>query len=96
MEQRKILIVECDPAVKSALEKFVKEGPYEILFVQTGSNELKIPQKGKLGVGTADLQLRNLHGIKGLEMSKSKKNRGQVTPRPIGSASGFDRRATRV
>ena len=39
----------------------------------TGTNGLKIPPKGKPGVGTADLQLRNLHGITGLNMSNSRK-----------------------
>lgn len=69
----KTLIIEGDPAFRSVLEEFLKEGPYEILFVQTGTNGLKIPPKGKPGVGTADLQLRNLQGIKGLEMWNSKK-----------------------
>ncbi len=69
----KTLIIEGDPAVRSVLEEFLKEGPYEILFVQTGTVGLKIPPKGKPGVGTADLQLRNLHGLTGLKMSNSRK-----------------------
>lgn len=72
-EPHKILIIEADPAVRSVLEEVLIEGPYEILFVQTGTNGLKIPPKGKRGVGTANLQLQNLHGLTGLEMSNSRK-----------------------
>jgi len=49
----------------------LSEGPYEILFAQIGTNGLKISQQRKLGVGTADLQLQNVHGITGLKISST-------------------------
>ena len=71
MEPHKVLILDGDPAFKSALEEFLREGPYEILFGHTGTNELEISQKGKVGIGTADLQLQNVHGITGLKISST-------------------------
>ena len=41
----------------------MSEGPYELSFAQIVMNGLKIPQKGEIGVGTADLKMQNVHGI---------------------------------
>lgn len=71
MEPQKVLIVDGKPDVKSELEEFLSEGPYEIYFATTGLDGLKIPKKAEAHVGTAELQLRNVHGITGLQISST-------------------------
>ena len=61
MEQPKILIQYGDLDAKLALEEFFREGPYELSFAQIGMNGLKIPQKGEIDVGTADLKMDSVH-----------------------------------
>lgn len=76
MEQPKSLVLLGGPNVKLAFEQVFPEGPYEILFVQTGMNGHKIPDEGKFDVRTADLQLRNINWKTG----------------PISSTESFDAR----
>ena len=76
MEQPKSLVLLGGPNVKLAFEQVLPEGPYDILFAQTGMNGHKIPDEGKFDVGTADLQLRNINWKTG----------------PISSTESFDAR----
>ena len=71
MEPHKILILHGDSNVRFALEEFLSEGPYEILFTRTGIDGLKISQKAIVGVGTADLKLQNIPDITGLKISST-------------------------
>ncbi len=66
----------------------MSEGPYEILFAQTGMDGLKIPKKAEAGVGTADLQLRNVNGITGLKISSTGKMEARIVV--VDSAASLD------
>ena len=47
MVPHKFLILDLDPCFKSAIEEFLSEGPYEILFAQDGIDGLKTSKKAR-------------------------------------------------
>ena len=71
MEHPRFLILHGGLDARFAFEEFLSKGPYEILFAQSGMDGLKISRNAKAGVGTAELQLRDVHGIAGLEISST-------------------------
>ncbi|MCE2441190.1 MAG: helix-turn-helix transcriptional regulator [Candidatus Latescibacteria bacterium] len=78
MEHPRILLLHGNSDARFALEEFLSEGPFEILFAHGGTNGLKISEQAKPGVGTADLQLQNVNGIPGLKISSTGRSEARL------------------
>ena len=63
MDKQKILIVDQEPRVISALERFLRDKSYEIFTAENGHKSLEILHKEKIDLAVVEAQVEDMDGI---------------------------------
>ena len=73
MDKQKILIVDHEPLVISALAEFLKDEPYEIFTAENGLKGLEILRQEKIDLAVVEAHVEDMDGITLLEHMKAEK-----------------------
>jgi two-component system response regulator HupR/HoxA len=70
MENRTVLFVDDDTIIRMALERDLKDEPYNKLFAKTGEEALKIVQEKEVHVIVTDMRMPGIGGLELLRIVK--------------------------
>ena len=73
VKKQKILILDNDPRIISALTGFLYDGPYEIFTADSGLECLEILQKEKVGLAVIEIYIEDMDGVTLLKHVKAEK-----------------------
>ena len=73
MDKQKILIVDHEPRITSALVGFLSHEPYDVFTAQSGREGLKILRQEEIDLAVVEIQIEDMDGITLLKCAKAEK-----------------------